>query len=74
MGSHAHVPLKQRWLVPQVPCMHTPEHPSLAPHALPVQLGAQTPVPQVFAVAPPPQVSADTHPPQSTTTPHRAFS
>jgi hypothetical protein len=38
--------------------VHTPPQPSLAPHALPAQLGAQ---PQMPLAPPPPQVSGDAH-------------
>jgi len=46
--------------------MHTPPHPSLAPHGSPVQLGTQAPVPHTFATPPPPHVSPAPHAPQST--------
>jgi hypothetical protein len=37
--SHAHTPLTQCCPLPQLPVVHTPPQPSLAPHALPAQLG-----------------------------------
>jgi hypothetical protein len=44
--SHAHTPLTQCWPLPQLPLLHTPPQPSLAPQALPVQLAVhpQTPL------------------------------
>ena len=38
-ASHVHVPPTQCCPLSQLPLLHTPPHPSLAPHALPVQLG-----------------------------------
>jgi hypothetical protein len=56
--SQTHPPLTQCWPVPQLPVMHTPPHPSLAPHALAAQLGVQ---PHTPVVPPPPQVRGDAH-------------
>ena len=39
--SHVQLPLTQRVPLPHEPVMHVPPHPSLAPHALPAQLGTQ---------------------------------
>jgi hypothetical protein len=64
--SHTHAPLTQCWPVAQVPAAHTPPQPSLAPHALPAQLGVQGPVPQTLVAPLPPHVSPAGHPPQST--------
>jgi len=46
-GSHAQVPLTQCRPLPQDPVAQVPPHPSLAPHAFPVQLGTQTHEPWV---------------------------
>jgi hypothetical protein len=39
VASQTHVPAEQRWPVLHEPVWQVPPHPSLAPHALPVQLG-----------------------------------
>jgi hypothetical protein len=46
-GSHAQLPPTQCRPLPQEPAAHVPPHPSLAPHALPVQSGTQTQEPWV---------------------------
>jgi hypothetical protein len=67
--SQTHVPDEQRWPVLHEPLMHVPPQPSLAPHALPTQLGvhpvhrplSHVPLPSHFAqIAPPlPQALGD---------------
>ena len=74
-ASHVHVPPTQCWPLPQLPLLHTPPQPSLAPHALPVQLGVHShapathccPLGQLPCVQVPAQPSLAPHafPPQS---------
>jgi hypothetical protein len=56
---HVHVPLTHAWPLGQEPLVHTPPHPSLAPHALPVQLAVH---PHTPLVPPPPHESGEAHP------------
>jgi hypothetical protein len=58
--SHTHRPSSHRCPAPHVPLAQTPPHPSLAPHALPAQLGSQ---PQTPDLPPPPHVSGGAHAP-----------
>jgi hypothetical protein len=69
--SQTHAPLAQCRPAPHVPDTHVPEHPSLAPHALPVQLGVQVPVPQTFGVPAAPHASPGGQPPHGTWLPQR---
>ena len=71
VGSHVQAPCTQCCPVSQVPAVHTPSHPLLAPHVAPVQLGVQVPAPHTLGVPPPPHASPTSHPPQSTSVPHR---
>jgi hypothetical protein len=63
MVSQVHMPLVQRRPLPQVPLAQMSPHPSLAPHALPPQVGVHEPVPHRFG-PPPPHVCPEGHPPQ----------
>src|SRR5215472_6409194 len=56
VGSQAQLPCTQCCPVPQAPLVHTPLQPSLAPQALPAQLGVQVANPQTLGALPPPQV------------------
>jgi len=61
VASHAQIPLTQWSPVPlQLPVWHVPPQPSLAPHALPVQLAAH---PQTPLAPAPPHVSGEAHVP-----------
>jgi hypothetical protein len=66
VGSQRHDPATHLCPVAQLPSVHTPAQPSLAPQALPVQLGVHVPVPQTLGLAPAPQVWPMLHPPHST--------
>ena len=74
VASHLHTPCAQRWPCPHGDVVHTPSHPLLAPHALPVQLGVHVPVPHTLACPPPPQSVPMLQPPQSTSVPHASSS
>lgn len=54
--SQTHTPVLHRRPALQLPAMQVPPHPSLAPQALPAQLGVH---PQTSGVPPPPQLSGD---------------
>jgi hypothetical protein len=71
LGSHRHAPFEQCRPAVHVPERHVPEHPSLAPHAFPVQLGVHTPVPHTFCFPPAPHDCPGGHPPQGTWLPQR---
>jgi hypothetical protein len=49
-ASHVQVPPTQCWPLPQLPLLHSPPHPSLAPHTLPEQFGVQPQVPALQLV------------------------
>ncbi len=72
--SHLHTPATHRCPCPQLPWVHTPEQPSLAPQALLAQLGWHFPVPHTLGVPPPPQFWGIVHPPQSTSLWHESRS
>jgi hypothetical protein len=59
VASHVHTPLAQRWPASHDPASQVPPHPSLAPHALPVQLGMQ---PHTPGTPPPPHASGELQP------------
>ena len=73
VGSHWHAPVTHRCPAAQLPCVHTPEQPSLAPHALPLQSGVHALLPHVLGVPPPPQVWPGAQPPQSRIPPQRPW-
>jgi hypothetical protein len=49
VGSQLHTPTTQRWPGPHAPELHTPPQSSLAPHALPAQLGVHPQRPPLHA-------------------------
>jgi hypothetical protein len=63
VASQRHVPLTQRWPLPHVPSVHTPPHPSLAPHGLFAHVGVQVPWAHALSA---PQAKPTGQPPQST--------
>jgi hypothetical protein len=71
VGSHRQAPFEQCRPALHEPERHVPEHPSLAPHAFPVQLGMHTPVPHTFGVPPAPHDFPVGQPPQGTLSPQR---
>jgi hypothetical protein len=74
VASHAQTPDTQRCPCAQLPLSHTPEQPSLAPHALLAQSGLQGLVPQTLAVPPPPHSWPTGQPPQSMSVWHESRS
>jgi hypothetical protein len=54
--SHWHAPATHRCPLAQLPCAQVPAHPSLAPHAFPLQSGVHGPLPHTLGVPPPPHV------------------
>jgi hypothetical protein len=58
VASQAQTPSWQRWPLPQLPLVQTPPQSSVAPQALPAQLGVQ---PHAPLWPPPPQVRGEAH-------------
>jgi hypothetical protein len=74
VASHVHTPDRQCCPASHPPSVHTAAQPSLAPQALPVQLGVHAPTPHTFGVPPPPHACPMSQPPQSTSVPHTSIS
>jgi hypothetical protein len=74
VGSHVQTPNTQCSPVPQLPSVHTPAQPSLAPQDLPSQLAVHAPTPHTLGVPAPPHAWPMLQPPQSTSVPHASIS
>jgi hypothetical protein len=68
--SQWQTPATHRWPVAHAPAGHTLPQPSLAPQALPAQLGVHDPALQTLGAPPPPQTCPAEQLPQSTIAPH----
>jgi hypothetical protein len=70
VASHLQAPATQRSPAPHEPDVQIPWQPSLAPQALPSQLGVHVPVPHAFGAPPAPQLCPTGQPPHEMGAPH----